>query len=238
MTRAPTTERSDDGPVAPIILGPTNPEESFYFPPVQGRVPTPRQGEVLRAIHSCFAARGHSPSYRELCAALGVTSTNGIAEHLRSLERWGWVTRGEHATARALSLTEDGLAAIGATRCPLPVPRASRPESSLRDGPSWVHGSVYFIEAEGADRVKIGFTGGDVDERRRQIQVGCPFTLVTLAFFAGTMRDESRLHARFGASRCASGNEWFLAGPALRTLIRDVGRAEPRKARRVAMGAA
>jgi hypothetical protein len=77
-------------------------------------------------------------------------------------------------------------------------------------------GRVYFIEAVGANRIKIGYTAGEVEERRRQLQTASPFPLRALASFPGTMHDETRLHERFSTSRAVPGSEWFHATPELR----------------------
>lgn len=62
-------------------------------------------------------------------------------------------------------------------------------------GPSWLLGRVYFIEAIGADRIKIGFTQGDPENRSAQLQTGCPFPLAVIGSFYASARRESELHA-------------------------------------------
>ena len=65
--------------------------------------PTPRQLEVMRVIKRAE----YPPSHRELCAALGNTSTNGAAEMLRRLVRLGLVTMVSFQ-ARSVRLTAAG----------------------------------------------------------------------------------------------------------------------------------
>ncbi len=64
--------------------------------------PTPRQTDVLRAIHRYTHAYGYAPSIRELGDLLGIHSTNGVADHLRLLVA---KLRGPKNTARSLRLT-------------------------------------------------------------------------------------------------------------------------------------
>lgn len=52
---------------------------------------TPRQAEVLSCIRRHIEEFGWPPTYREICAKLGVTGTNGVSEHLRALKRKGFV---------------------------------------------------------------------------------------------------------------------------------------------------
>lgn len=64
---------------------------------------TERQREVLQTIEAFLAAHGWPPTLRELCAALRLTSTNGMAQHVTALERKGYIAR-EADTARGLRL--------------------------------------------------------------------------------------------------------------------------------------
>lgn len=50
---------------------------------------TDRQGQVLAAIRESIKKRGFPPTNRELRTALGIKSSNGVADHLRALERKG-----------------------------------------------------------------------------------------------------------------------------------------------------
>ena len=45
--------------------------------------PTPRQLEVLRAIHEAIVKNGWPPTIRELGEQLGIGSTNGVNDHPR-----------------------------------------------------------------------------------------------------------------------------------------------------------
>jgi repressor LexA len=52
---------------------------------------TDRQRSVLEAILDEVGASGTTPTIRELGARLGIRSTNGVADHLRALQRKGWL---------------------------------------------------------------------------------------------------------------------------------------------------
>ena len=62
---------------------------------------TPRQRDVFRFITSCIDERGYAPTLREIGESLGIRSTNGVHEHLRALEKKGYLTR-EGTKARTL----------------------------------------------------------------------------------------------------------------------------------------
>ncbi len=65
---------------------------------------TDRQQMVLHYIHQSISDRGYPPTLREIGAQMGIRSTNGVNDHLRALERKGYLTR-EDMKSRALRPT-------------------------------------------------------------------------------------------------------------------------------------
>src|SRR6202451_3448571 len=62
---------------------------------------TQRQQMVLDYIRESIVDRGYPPTLREIGARMGIRSTNGVNDHLRALERKGYLTR-EDMKSRAL----------------------------------------------------------------------------------------------------------------------------------------
>src|SRR5215831_4814559 len=62
---------------------------------------TQRQQMVLDFIRQSISDRGYPPTLREIGAHMGIRSTNGVNDHLRALERKGYLTR-EDMKSRAL----------------------------------------------------------------------------------------------------------------------------------------
>jgi repressor LexA len=62
---------------------------------------TERQQQVLHYIRQSIHERGYPPTLREIGAHMGIRSTNGVNDHLRALERKGYLTR-EDMKSRAL----------------------------------------------------------------------------------------------------------------------------------------
>ncbi|MGH7436663.1 MAG: transcriptional repressor LexA [Polyangiaceae bacterium] len=62
---------------------------------------THRQQMVLDYIRQSITDRGYPPTLREIGARMGIRSTNGVNDHLRALERKGYLTR-EDMKSRAL----------------------------------------------------------------------------------------------------------------------------------------
>jgi repressor LexA len=65
---------------------------------------TTRQQMVLDFIRQSISDRGYPPTLREIGARMGIRSTNGVNDHLRALERKGYLTR-EDMKSRALRPT-------------------------------------------------------------------------------------------------------------------------------------
>lgn len=85
---------------------------------------SPRQKDVLALIERSIAERGYPPTRPEISAALGATSPNAAEQHLRALERKGYI---------AILPAARGIRVLKPTRV-LPVPRraAANDERVLR----------------------------------------------------------------------------------------------------------
>lgn len=75
---------------------------------------TQRQQMVLDFIRQSIHDRGYPPTLREIGARMGIRSTNGVNDHLRALERKGYLTR-EDMKSRALRPTGLDVRALGDT---------------------------------------------------------------------------------------------------------------------------
>ncbi|HTP25714.1 MAG TPA: transcriptional repressor LexA [Anaeromyxobacteraceae bacterium] len=73
---------------------------------------TERQLEVLRFIANEIEERGYPPTIREIGEALDIASTNGVNDHLKALERKGYLQR-DPAKSRALLPTPQARAILG-----------------------------------------------------------------------------------------------------------------------------
>ena len=56
---------------------------------------TKRQGQVLGVIQRSIDKNGYPPTIREIGSRLGIKSTNAVNDHLKALERKGYLTRNE-----------------------------------------------------------------------------------------------------------------------------------------------
>jgi len=68
---------------------------------------TERQEKILTFIKKSIQDQGYPPTIREIGEHFGIRSTNGVNDHLKALERKGYLLRGE-LKSRALSVIEGG----------------------------------------------------------------------------------------------------------------------------------
>jgi len=68
---------------------------------------TERQEKILAFIKRSIQEQGYPPTIREIGEHFGIRSTNGVNDHLKALERKGYLLRGE-LKSRALSVIEGG----------------------------------------------------------------------------------------------------------------------------------
>jgi hypothetical protein len=70
--------------------------------------------------------------------------------------------------------------------------------------------SVYFIEAIGTNRVKIGHAE-DPEKRLAELQTASPFDLQLLFSFPGDEALEAQYHAKYAHLRVRPNGEWFFS---------------------------
>ena len=73
---------------------------------------TERQLEILRFIARTSEERGFPPTIREIGTEFAIKSTNGVNDHLKALERKGFINRGEQQS-RALVPTKSARLLLG-----------------------------------------------------------------------------------------------------------------------------
>lgn len=76
---------------------------------------------------------------------------------------------------------------------------------------------IYFIEACGADCVKIGITNTTVSCRIASLQTGCPFPLKQIGSRPGTRQQEFNIHRQFSEHHIHG--EWFRLTPEIQQFI-------------------
>ena len=95
---------------------------------------TERQQEILDFISKEIQRNGYAPTIREIGEKLGIRSTNGVNDHLKALERKGYIRR-QKDKSRTLRLARapavPALSAVAGGAANTDVVRALMPSSNL-----------------------------------------------------------------------------------------------------------
>lgn len=140
---------------------------------------TERQRAVLAFIEGSLANRGYPPTLREIGNHLGIRSTNGVNDHLRALERKGYLTR-EDMKSRTLQLTNEPGDAQELVEVPI-VGRVAagnlneaieQTEDTVRVDRMLLgsRGEVFGLRIHGDSMIEAGIHDGDYVFVRKQIE--------------------------------------------------------------------
>jgi repressor LexA len=159
---------------------------------------TDRQQEILDFISQSIVERGYPPTLREIGLHFGIRSTNGVNDHLRALEKKGYLQR-EDLKSRALRpVTIPGATPIGARAQPdadvIEVPvigrvAAGAPLLAVENVQDTVHVDRFFIgqtrevfalRVKGESMIEDGIFDGDFIFVRKQLQANRGDTVVAM----------------------------------------------------------
>ena len=151
---------------------------------------TDRQQQVLHYIRQSIHERGYPPTLREIGAHMGIRSTTGVTDHLRALERKGYLTR-EDMKSRALRpvdlqaelplSTLDAMAendddilhvpVVGRIAAGLPLLADEHILDTVRIERSMVRGGrdVFGLRVNGDSMIEAGIFNGDYIFVRKQL---------------------------------------------------------------------
>jgi repressor LexA len=157
---------------------------------------TDRQQQVLKYIRDSITDRGYPPTLREIGAHMGIKSTNGVNDHLRALERKGYLTR-EDMKSRALrpinmpiagEATNDGaptgigrevdvdstqmleVPLLGRIAAGAPILAHEHQEGSIKVDPDLLRGGrdIFALRVQGDSMIDAGILSGDTIFVRKQ----------------------------------------------------------------------
>ena len=140
---------------------------------------TKRQEMVLDFITQSINSRGYPPTLREIGSYMGIRSTNGVNDHLRALERKGYLKR-EDMKSRALrpvnmeSGSEDQVVEIplvGRVAAGEPVLAEQNIEDTIAVDQSLLgrHREVFALRVRGDSMIDAGINDGDMIFVRKQL---------------------------------------------------------------------
>lgn len=139
---------------------------------------TARQRQLLEYIEAHLAENGYPPTLREMAAELGVSSPNGVNDHLKALERKGYIARSAGPKSRAITLIRplpapargrqpaDTVAVplLGRVAAGMPVLSEENFEGTLAFDPALLprSGRVFALRVTGDSMVGRGIREGDI----------------------------------------------------------------------------
>ena len=137
---------------------------------------TDRQREVLDFISDSIRKRGYPPTLREIGSHFGIRSTNGVNDHLRALEKKGFLHR-EDLKSRALRplVTDDDyveVPVLGKVAAGQPLLAVQNYEDTVKIDRFLIGQSreVFALRVKGDSMIEAGIFDGDYVFIRKQLQ--------------------------------------------------------------------
>lgn len=142
---------------------------------------TKRQQQTLEFIRKSIEERGYPPTLREIGESMGIRSTNGVNDHLRALERKGYLRR-EDMKSRALKLVEEeeeveptsqdlvSVHILGRVAAGLPLLAEEHVVDTVKVDRMLVRGGrdVFGLKVSGDSMIEAGILNGDYIFVRKQ----------------------------------------------------------------------
>lgn len=140
---------------------------------------TDRQQAILDFIIESIRENGYPPTIAEIGLKFSIASTNGVNDHLQSLERKGYITRSPKArgihvnriAAQGLYQSDVGTAPlVGRVAAGYPILAEQNIESEIPVSGSLARGKVFCLRVSGDSMIEDGILDGDiivVDQEKR-----------------------------------------------------------------------
>src|SRR5688572_19160865 len=135
---------------------------------------TPRQEKLLRLIENIQATHGYAPSLQELAQAMGISSLQGVKDHLAALERKGYLRRTPgrrraiEVLHRLVPLT-GSLPILGRVAAGRPLLAVENREGTLSLSAELLGKGAHFaLRVQGDSMIDAGISDGDYVVVRQQ----------------------------------------------------------------------
>jgi repressor LexA len=143
---------------------------------------TKRQEQTLEFIRESIKGRGYPPTLREIGEHMGIRSTNGVNDHLRALERKGYLRR-EDMKSRALRVVDEdatpqesvdadvvSVQVLGRVAAGMPILAEENVIDTVHVDRMMVKGGrdVFGLRVQGDSMIEAGILSGDYIFVRKQ----------------------------------------------------------------------
>lgn len=147
---------------------------------------TERQREILDFISKSIGKRGYPPTLREIGSHFGIRSTNGVNDHLRALEKKGYLHR-EDLKSRALRpIVSTGqtvdVPILGRVAAGQPLLAVRNHEDTVKVDRFFIgqNREVFSLKIKGESMIEDGIYDGDYVFVRKQLQASAGETVVVM----------------------------------------------------------
>lgn len=126
---------------------------------------TPRQRDIFEFVRDKIVNRGYGPTVREIGAAFGIRSPNGVMCHLKALEKKGLIIR-ESNMSRAIKLAnnsprQQSLPSLGTAVSGSPIRSAVSSDERVEFGDLLNDDDRATLQVEGTAFASLGIADGD-----------------------------------------------------------------------------
>jgi len=135
---------------------------------------TDRQERLLRIIETSVTKRGYVPTLQEMASAMGITSLQGVKDHLTALERKGYLRR-TPGRRRAMEIIQPitpiagSVPILGRVAAGRPLLAVENREGALRlDNFLLGNGNHFALRVQGDSMIDAGIQEGDYVIVRQQ----------------------------------------------------------------------
>jgi repressor LexA len=147
---------------------------------------TERQQEILAFINRSIAERGYPPTLREIGHQFGIKSTNGVNDHLRALEKKGYLQR-EDMKSRALRPVDTigqtvEVPVLGRVAAGQPLLAVRNYEDTVKVDRFFIgqNREVFALRVKGDSMIEAGILDGDYVFVRKQLQASAGEIVVAM----------------------------------------------------------
>lgn len=126
-----------------------------------------RQAMVLSYVEQSILERGFPPTIREIAKHMNIRSTNGVTDHLKALERKGFITRDSSKSRTVMPVHLLGsyidVPLVGRIAAGLPILAAENIEDTIRVDSFFLgaHQKVFALRVVGDSMIGDGIYDGD-----------------------------------------------------------------------------
>jgi repressor LexA len=123
---------------------------------------TEKRKKILEYIKEYFLRSERCPTVREICSHFNLKSTNGVYEHLKALEREGYIVIDKNK-ARGIRLIrkEEGMPILGVVSAGEPIYPVVEEGEYLGEEQKFIKGN-FLLKVKGDSMVNAGIYDGDM----------------------------------------------------------------------------